>query len=126
MFIGAIIGLGSITVSLVGTSVIHYWLALVLLGIGWNFMFIGATTLLTETYSITEKGKTQAVNDFLIFTTMTIASLSAGALQYQYGWQAVNYGAIPFMIVVMISLLWLQRDKSKIIINSDICEESVN
>ncbi|MFV1983021.1 MAG: MFS transporter [Thiohalomonadales bacterium] len=126
MFIGAIIGLGSITVSLLGTSVIHYWFALVLLGIGWNFMFIGATTLLTETYSITEKGKTQAVNDFIIFTTMTFASLSAGALQYQFGWQAVNYGAIPFMVIVIISLIWLQRDKSKTINNCEICEETIN
>jgi len=116
MFIGAILGLGCILVGLLGTTSTHFWLALVLLGIGWNFMFIGATTLLTETYSLSEKGKTQAVNDFLIFTTMTIASLSAGALQHQFGWQAVNYGAIPLLLVVIICLLWLKfkasnRDK---------------
>ena len=91
-----------------------------------NFMFIGATTLLTETYSLSEKGKTQAVNDFLIFTTMTIASLSAGALQYQFGWQAVNYGAIPLLVIVIISLIWLQSDKMKTNLPKSICEESAN
>lgn len=113
MFIGAIFGLASITVSLLGTSLSYFWLALFLLGIGWNFMFIGATTLLTETYTLSEKGKTQAFNDFLIFTTMTIASLFAGALQHQFGWQAVNYGAIPFMIIVILSLVWLKNNKNK-------------
>jgi MFS family permease len=110
MFIGAILGIASILVSLSGTTATHFWLALVLLGVGWNFMFIGATTLLTETYSMSEKGKTQAINDFIIFTTMTVASLSAGALQFQYGWQAVNYGAVPLLVVVIFSLLWLHND----------------
>ncbi|MFV2061160.1 MAG: MFS transporter, partial [Gammaproteobacteria bacterium] len=108
MFIGAILGLACIVVNLSGTSATHFWLALIFLGVGWNFMFIGATTLLTETYSLSEKGKTQAVNDFIIFSTMTVASLSAGALQYQFGWQAVNYGAIPFLIIVVLSLIWLK------------------
>jgi len=108
MFIGAVLAIACIGVSLFGTTETHFWLALVLLGVGWNFMFIGATTLLTETYTLAEKGKTQAVNDFLIFTAMTVASLSAGALQFQFGWRAVNYGAIPFLIIVIISLLWLK------------------
>lgn len=124
MFIGAVLGLGSILVSLLGSSSNHFWLALVLLGTGWNFMFIGATTLLTETYTLAEKGKTQALNDFLIFTTMTVASLSAGALQFQFGWQAVNYGAIPFLLIVIASLIWIRRDRIKASLTTA-CEDSV-
>ncbi len=125
MFIGAVLALSCIFVSLLGTSATHFWLALILLGLGWNFMFIGATTLLTETYSTAEKAKTQALNDFLIFTTMTVASLSAGALQHQFGWQVVNYGAIPFLIIVIISLLWLWNDKSSSKITNTPCDETV-
>jgi len=125
MFIGAILGIVCIVVNLLGTSATHFWIALVLLGVGWNFMFIGATTLLTETYSLKEKGKTQAFNDFLIFTTMTVASLSAGALQFQFGWQAVNYGAVPLLIVVIVGLLWLQKDKFNTPVNPEPCEDTV-
>jgi MFS family permease len=122
MFIGAILALSCIFVSLLGTTSTHFWLALVLLGVGWNFMFIGATTLVTETYSLAEKGKTQALNDFLIFTTMTVASLSAGALQYQFGWEVVNYGAIPFLIIVIVSLIWLITIKRRTTISEAACE----
>jgi len=122
MFIGAILALACIFVSLMGTTASHFWLALVLLGVGWNFMFIGATTLVTETYSLAEKSKTQALNDFLIFTTMTVASLSAGALQYQFGWEIVNYGAIPFLIIVILSLIWLITIKRRTAISEAACE----
>lgn len=125
MFIGAVLALLCIVVSLQGTTATHFWLALVLLGLGWNFMFIGATTLLTETYSLAEKAKTQALNDFLIFTTMTVASLSAGALQHQFGWQMVNYGAIPFLVIVILSLLWLWNDKVNSTNTSSTCDETV-
>jgi len=107
MFIGALLGLVCITVNILGNSVTHYWIGLTLLGISWNFLFIGGTTLLTETYEPEERSKTQALNDFCIFTTVTIASLTAGVLQYNYGWQTVNVGVIPFLIVIILSIAWL-------------------
>ena len=108
MFTGGMAGLACVVINLTGTSVSHFWLALFLLGISWNFLFIGATTMLTETYQPEERFKTQAANDFIVFSMVATASLSAGALQHHFGWQAVNYGAIPALIIILCSLLWLR------------------
>jgi len=70
MFNGAAFGLACIFINLIGTSVSHFWFALLLLGISWNFLFIGATTLLTETYNENEKFKAQALNDFMLFSVV--------------------------------------------------------
>ena len=107
MTAGAVLGLASILINLLGISVSHFWFALLLLGISWNFLFIGATTLLTETYSESEKFKAQALNDFLVFSVVACASLFAGVLHHKFGWQFVNYLAIPAVIVIFISLVWL-------------------
>ena len=109
MFLGAAFGLICIIINLAGTSVTHFWLALLLLGISWNFLFIGATSLLTETYKASERFKTQALNDFLVFSMVAAASLSAGILHHQLGWKFVNYMAIPALIVIFISLIWLYK-----------------
>jgi MFS family permease len=91
-----------------GITVTHFWIALVLLGLGWNFLFVGATTLLTETYSSSEKAKAQALNDFIVFGTVTITSFSSGAIQHALGWQTINVAVIPFLIIVGLSNLWLR------------------
>ena len=109
MLAGVVLNIGCVVVNLAGTEVTHFWAALTLLGVGWNFLFIGGTTLLTETYAEAEKAKAQALNDFVVFTVITIASLSAGALQYQLGWRAVNLGVVPIIIVILGALLWLKR-----------------
>lgn len=109
MFLGAVFGLICIIINLAGTSVTHFWVALLLLGISWNFLFIGATSLLTETYKASERFKTQALNDFLVFSMVAAASLSAGILHHQLGWKFVNYMAIPALIVIFISLIWLYQ-----------------
>lgn len=70
--------------------------------------------MLTETYRPEERFKTQAVNDFIVFSTVAAASLSAGALQYHFGWQMVNYGAIPALLLIMASLLWLRFSDKKV------------
>ena len=114
MFVGGLAGIACVVINLQGTSVNHFWLALLLLGISWNFLFIGATTMLTETYRPEERFKTQAVNDFIVFSTVAAASLSAGALQYHFGWRMVNYGAIPALIIIMASLLWLRFGYKKV------------
>ena len=94
-----------------GTTVMHFWVSLFSLGLGWNFIFIGATTLLTETYSFNEKAKAQALNDFIVFGTVTLASFSSGAVQHTLGWETVNLGVIPFLVLIVFANLWL-RSKS--------------
>lgn len=109
MVTGALLGLNCIIINLNGTTVSHFWFALLLLGISWNFLFIGATSLLTETYQQVERFKTQALNDFCVFSMVATSSLSAGLLQHKYGWQFVNYAAIPALILILVSLAWLYR-----------------
>ena len=109
MFAGALLGLACVVINLEGTTVNHFWAALVLLGISWNFLFIGATTLLTETYHADERFKSQALNDFLVFSMVSAASLSSGILHHNVGWQFVNYLAVPALIIILISLSWLYK-----------------
>ena len=113
MFIGGLGGIACVGINLLGTSVNRFWLALLLLGVSWNFLFIGATTMLTDTYHPEERFKTQAANDFIVFSTVAAASLSAGALQHHVGWRAVNYGAIPALLLIISSLLWLHFKYNK-------------
>ena len=109
MFAGAIFGLACVFINLTGSSVNHFWLALFLLGISWNFLFIGATTLLTETYTNDERFKTQALNDFLVFSVVSGASFSAGMLHQKLGWQFVNYLAFPALFIILVALGWLYQ-----------------
>lgn len=106
MLVGAVLGAGCLVVNLAGSSVMHFWTALLLLGVSWNFLFIGATTLLTETYRPEERAKTQALNDFAVFSTVALSSLSAGALQSRYGWQTVNLSLLPLLAVILIFIIW--------------------
>lgn len=107
MGIGALAALACIVVNLSGQAVGHFWIALTLLGIAWNFLFIGATTMLTQVYRPEETFKTQAANDFIVFSTVTVASLSAGAIHHHLGWKVINYGAAPALGIVLIALAWL-------------------
>lgn len=111
---GSLSMLACIAINLLGTSIPHFWLALFLLGVGWNFMFIGGTSLLTHTYNEPEKAKTQAVNDFIVFTAMAFASLGAGILQYQLGWQLVNIFVVPFLVVSLVSMWWLTNQSAPV------------
>jgi len=97
----------AITSALSGNQIIHFWTALFALGLGWNFAFIGASTLLTETYAPSEKAKAQALNDFLVFGMVTLASLTSGTILYFLDWRAVNFAAIPAIGVALIATLWL-------------------
>ena len=98
MFIGAVLLLGHVTIALSGVALLNFVSALVLLGVGWNFLFIGGTTLLTETYRPSEKGKVQGLNDFLIVGVVVIASFASGGLLQRFGWQGVNVAALPFLL----------------------------
>ena len=108
MLWGGVLAAGCVAVNLTGTGVGQFWAALVLLGVGWNFLFVGATTLLTDTYTPGERSKAQALNDFLVYTTVALATLSAGMLQEALGWRAVNLAAAPMLAVILASLAWLR------------------
>ena len=109
MLAGVLAGFACVVINLSGTSVAHFWAALVLLGICWSFLFVGASTLLTETYREEERAKTQSANDFAVFSAVAAASLSAGAIQNSFGWQAINIGVLPLLAMILISLLWGKR-----------------
>jgi MFS family permease len=112
MLAGVVLYVACVAVNLVGTDVAHFWAALFLLGVGWNFLFVGGTTLLTETYAEAEKAKAQALNDFAVFTVITLSSLSAGALQHYFGWRTVNLGVVPLIVVIAGALLWLRARRA--------------
>jgi MFS family permease len=97
------------TTSLSGVALGQFWLALLLLGIGWNFLFIGSTALLTGCYRPAERAKTQATNDFLIFGMVALSSFSSGVLLAGFGWEAVNLVILPFAGAVLILLLIYRR-----------------
>lgn len=96
-----------ISINFNGSSITHFWGALLLLGVGWNFMFIGGTSLLTETYSPAESAKAQAFNDFVVFSAAALSSFSAGALLHLLGWQLVNYAVLPLITLALLSQFWL-------------------
>ncbi len=109
MIAGVAILVVCLGVGLFAAELLHYWLALVLLGVGWNFLFVGGTILLTQTYRSQERFKAQAVNDFTIFGIQAISSLSAGTLIYFGGWELLNYLSMPLLVVMLIVLLTRQR-----------------
>jgi MFS family permease len=109
------IGLGLIAltavVGLAGITVAHFWSALVLLGVGWNLAFIGATTMVTQCHRPHERNKVQAFNDFLIFGSMAVASFSSGQLLEYLGWQAINEVIFPTVLAAGAMLVWLALRK---------------
>ena len=110
MFVGAIVLLITSIVGLQGQSLMHYWWALICLGVGWNFLFVGGTTMLTYTYSIEERFRAQAVNEFLVFGMSATASLLAGTVMYFFGWYRLMLIPIPILILICIVLLIVRRD----------------
>jgi MFS family permease len=107
----AAIGLGLLALAgvsgLMGIGFENFAIGLILLGLGWNFGYIGGTTMLTSTYAPSERNKAQGLNDFLVFTTTAIASLSAGKLLAGYGWNAVNLAVFPMVLVAFSLVIWL-------------------
>lgn len=96
-----------IAIALSGQQVAHFWWALVLLGIGWNFTYIGGTTLLTEAYRPEERAKAQGANEIAIFTVQAISAFSSGVLVNARGWNTLNYVALPLVALAGAAILWL-------------------
>jgi MFS family permease len=112
---GAALMAGCIAIAVQGLTLMHFWWALLLLGVGWNFLFVGGTTLLTEAYAPAEKAKVQGLNDFLMFFAMAGSSFSSGLLVTSAGWTVLNQIAIPFVALSALAsaALWLKRARRR-------------
>ncbi len=116
-----IMGTGALLIALCvacniqGIALVNFWLGAILLGVGWNFLFIGGTTLITELHSPAEKAKTQAAHDFTVFAGVAAAALISGAAHEALGWQVMNYAVIPFLVAVLVGLVWLARRDRRLI-----------
>ena len=111
--LGMLILAGAGAVALMGVELEHFFIALILLGVGWNFGFIGATTMLAANHAPHERGRVQGMNDLIVFGGVTVASLSSGSLMNcsggtaQEGWMAVNMAMLPFLVLATGALIWL-------------------
>jgi MFS family permease len=110
MFAGAFGLLATSVIGLQGHAVMHYWWALVLLGVGWNFLYVGATTMLTYTYSIDERFRAQGLNEFLVFGSSATASLLAGTVMHFFGWFWLMLIPIPILALVCAALILVRKD----------------
>lgn len=110
MAVGAVGLLAACVVALQGQSYMHYWYALILLGVGWNFLYVGSTTMVTRTYALAERFRAQAVNEFCIFGTSATASLLAGTIIFLYGWHTLVLAAIPLLVLIFIGLYLVRSD----------------
>jgi MFS family permease len=110
---GAALMAGCVAVALAGTTLAHFVAALVLLGVGWNLMYTGGTTLLTDAYSPAEKARTQGANDLIVFVTMGVSSFSSGLLVSAAGWEVMNAGALPLLAIVVVAVQWLARQRRR-------------
>ena len=106
---GMVLIMGSAAVALMGLTLAHFWLALIMLGVGWNFGFIGATSLLAEQHTAAERGKVQGLNDLCVFGMVVLASLLSGALINFVGWDAINWLVLPALGAVCVLLVLTYR-----------------
>lgn len=97
-----IIGLG-------GQELMHFWGSLILLGVGWNFLFMGGTALLPAGYQANERFKAQAANDFIVFGTQAVASLSSGWFVFTFGWRGLMFACLPLLLIALGLSIWQAR-----------------
>jgi MFS family permease len=107
ILLGTVLMFLALFINLAGVSFMNFWAGLVLVGLGWNFMFVGGSTLLTSTYTIEERAKVQAANDFTVFPTSALAAFGSGALLTTLGWEGVNGGVAPAMAIALVAVIWL-------------------
>ena len=113
IILGGALLLGSVIVSLSGDTVYHFFLALFLVGAGWNFAFTGGTVLLTEVYTPAERAKVQGMNDFILFSGVAVSSLSAGVVYFFFGWMWVNLATVPLILAILLLAIWLRAIRRK-------------
>ena len=108
---GALLMVVSAATAISGISLGHFAVALAILGLGWNFLFIGGTTLLTEAYRPEEKEKVQGCNDLLVFGTVALTAIFSGTMQHLIGWVAVSVSLIPPALFVLVAVVWLRTNQ---------------
>ena len=101
---GLLLLIGCAVVALSGIALWQFWTALILLGLGWNFGFIGATAMVAETYRPSEKGKVQGFHDFVLFGSVAFASLMSGAVYNAWGWDMLNWVIFPVVLACLAAL----------------------
>ena len=109
MTVGVAILAASVTVAWLGEGAVHYMAALILLGVGWNFLFTAGSTLITTTYSHAERFKAQGLNDLIVFGTMALLTLAAGALLELVGWRGLLLCTLPFLAAMLVLLAFMPR-----------------
>ena len=104
-----------LAIAMSGQTLMHFWWALLFLGVGWNFLFVGGTSLLTEAYLPAEKAKTQGLNDFLVFVVMAVSSFTSGVVVTSSGWDMLNQLALPLVALTLlaVSLFGLARRRAR-------------
>lgn len=110
MLVGAVLQALCVAVNLAGVAFGNFFAALVVLGVGWNFLFIGGTTLLTECYRPAELAKTQGFNDLCVWGAVAVCALFSGATNHLFGWAVVNLVTLPLICLILLSILWLELD----------------
>ncbi len=113
LWVGAALLFLAVAADLSGLGFWNFWVGLVLLGVGWNFLYVGGSTLLTEGYQPAERSKVQGLNDFLIFGTVAASSFMSGTLHSAFGWTAVNYGVLPLVALTLGATLWLMGRRQR-------------
>lgn len=113
IMVGTVLNLICVGFAVTGIEMMNFWVALVLLGVGWNFMFVGGTTLLAECYTAAEAPRVQGMNDFLVFGVVAMSSLSSGQLLDRIGWNAVALTVVPLVAIVMFAAIWLSFSRHK-------------
>lgn len=111
MLAGLLIFFITIVAGLTGREVIHYGISMILLGLGWNFLFVGGTTLLVKTYHPSERYRAQAINEAAVFGTSALASLLAGTLLSRVGWDVLLLSTLPALIIMAIAVISLRNRK---------------
>jgi predicted MFS family arabinose efflux permease len=116
MLTGVGIFIACILIALLDRSLLIYWLSLVLLGVGWNFLFVSGTALLPHCYHENERFKVQAVNEGCVFSVQALASLSSGWVLFQFGWENLLWLSLPMLSIVLIAIYYWQKSSFKEIV----------
>jgi predicted MFS family arabinose efflux permease len=106
MALGTITLAATLGIGLLGHHLMHYWFSMVMLGIGWNFLFVGGTTQLVQSYHPSERFRAQALNDFSVFSASAAASLLAGVVLYYFGWSVLLISTAPALLLMLATLAW--------------------
>jgi MFS family permease len=114
LIVGLALNIACVAIALSGVDLMHFLGALLLLGIGWNFLYIGGTTLFIQAYRPEEKTTAQAAMDFWVYLTMTLTAFSSGALVTTGGWTWMNLGSLVPLALLGVALVWLKSRRSGI------------